>query len=71
MVCVRVRTENAEVEQKDAFYEKLRNEFEKIPRHDVKIVIGDFNAKFRKEKTFMPGIKIFSKIFKICVAKIE
>ena len=32
-------------EDKDAFYEQLQATWNKAPKHDVKIVMGDFNAK--------------------------
>lgn len=37
------------INKKIFFYGKIQNEFAKIPRHDVKIVIDDFNAKIRKK----------------------
>ena len=38
-------TEQASEEDKDLFYEKLQEQIDKTPRHDILIVIGDFNAK--------------------------
>lgn len=34
--------EDADDEQKDTLYEKLQNEFVKIPRYDLKIVLCNF-----------------------------
>jgi exonuclease III len=41
---------------KDAFYSKLEEEYNKIPKHDVKIVMGDMNAKIGKEKQYRQTI---------------
>ena len=30
---------------KDAFYANLEDLYDKFPAHDIKIVLGDFNAK--------------------------
>jgi len=32
-------------EEKDEFYEQLQGVTEEIPGHDMKIVLGDFNAQ--------------------------
>ncbi|CAD6996527.1 unnamed protein product [Ceratitis capitata] len=37
---------------KDAFYERLGHTSERCSRHDVKIVLGDFNARETKEDIF-------------------
>jgi hypothetical protein len=31
--------------QKDNFYEDLERIYTKAPKHDIKVVMGDFNAK--------------------------
>jgi hypothetical protein len=31
--------------QKNAFYENLKRIYMKVPKHDIKIVMVDFNAK--------------------------
>ena len=38
-------TEEAEEEIKDKFYEDLNAVTDSLPKHDIRIVIGDFNAK--------------------------
>ena len=38
-------TEPDEEEEKDRFYTQLQEEIDKTPRHDILIVMGDFNAK--------------------------
>jgi len=34
---------------KDSFYEELGRVFDQFPRYDMKILLGDFNAKVGKE----------------------
>lgn len=55
IICVHIPTKDAEDEKKNTFYGKLLNEFDRIQRHDVKIVIDYFNAKIGKENTFIPN----------------
>ena len=38
-------TKNSDEEVKDRFYEQLQAELEEIPRHDMKILMGDINAE--------------------------
>ena len=38
-------TEDSQEEDKDAFYDQLQAVLSAVPKHDVKIVMGDFNAK--------------------------
>ena len=38
-------TNDAEEEQKDTFYQQLQKAIDKIPTHDVLLIIGDLNAK--------------------------
>ena len=37
---------------KDSFYEELEQAFEHFPNHDMKILLGDFNAKVGRENIF-------------------
>jgi hypothetical protein len=46
--------------QKDAFYENLERVYMKIPKNDIKIVMGDFNAKMGTEHGFTPNIGQYS-----------
>lgn len=39
-------TEEANDAEKDEFYDVLQTVIDEIPRHDLKIVIGDMNAQF-------------------------
>jgi hypothetical protein len=41
---------------KDSFYEKLGHVFHQFPRYDMKILLGDFNAKVGKEDIIKPKI---------------
>jgi hydroxypyruvate isomerase len=34
---------------KDSFYEELRRVFDQLPRYNMKILLGDFNAKVGRE----------------------
>ena len=38
-------------ESKDAFYDQLPAELERTPRHEMKIVMGDLNAKVGSDNT--------------------
>ena len=44
-------TNDSEEESKDAFYDRLQAELERTPCHEMKIVMGDLNAKVRSENT--------------------
>jgi hypothetical protein len=41
---------------KDRFYEELGHVFDQFPRYDIKILLGDFNAKVDGENIFTPTI---------------
>jgi endonuclease/exonuclease/phosphatase family metal-dependent hydrolase len=41
---------------KDSFYEELERVFDQFPRYDMKILLGDFNAKVGREDIFKPTI---------------
>ncbi|XP_072167451.1 uncharacterized protein [Diadema setosum] len=43
-------TENSEDDEKDEFYGKLQDVIDHTPSHDVKLLIGDFNAQISKER---------------------
>jgi exonuclease III len=42
---------------KDSFYEELGHVFDQFPRYDMKILLGDFNAKVGREDIFKPTIR--------------
>jgi hypothetical protein len=41
---------------KDSFYEEQARVFDQFPRYDMKILLGDFNAKVCREDIFKPTI---------------
>jgi exonuclease III len=41
---------------KDSFYEELERVFDKLPKYRTNILLGDFNAKVRREDIFKPTI---------------
>ena len=44
----------------ETFYDKLEAAYDKCPKHDVKLVLGDFNAKVGKEEIFGQTVGKFS-----------
>ncbi|KAK5638637.1 hypothetical protein RI129_012932 [Pyrocoelia pectoralis] len=56
---------HAHTEEKDdiknEFYDQLEEEYNKIPKYDTKIILGDANAKIGKEEEYRPTIGKFSK----------
>jgi hypothetical protein len=49
-------TNNSEEEAKDQFYEQLEWAYAVCPSHDVKLVMGDANAKIGRETVHQPTI---------------
>jgi hypothetical protein len=50
-------TEDKTDDVKDSFYEEPERVFDKFPRYNMKILIGDFNAKVGREDIFKPTIR--------------
>jgi exonuclease III len=50
-------TEDKDELEKEDFYRKLHNVIDKIPNHDMKIILGDFNGKICKEELYIPTIE--------------
>lgn len=48
-------TNNAAFEEKESFYHQLEAVFQKNPKRDIKIVLGDMNAKIGKDNTDWKG----------------
>jgi hypothetical protein len=53
---VHVPTEDNTSDVKDSFYEELERVFDKFPKHHVKILLRDLNAKVVREDIFKPTI---------------
>ena len=60
LICAHAPTEEKDDATKDSFYERLERSYERCPRHDIKIVLGDFNARVGKEGIFGPTVGKFS-----------
>jgi hypothetical protein len=43
-------------DEKDSFYEELGRIFHQFPRYDMKILLGDFNAKVGRENILKPTV---------------
>uniref|UniRef100_A0A1B0D0H1 Endonuclease/exonuclease/phosphatase domain-containing protein n=1 Tax=Phlebotomus papatasi TaxID=29031 RepID=A0A1B0D0H1_PHLPP len=41
---------------KETFYAELEKEFDNVPKYDIKIILGDFNAKLGKEAFLRPAV---------------
>jgi exonuclease III len=53
---VHAPTEDKDDDKKDSFYEELEQVCDQFPRHHMKIMLGDFNAKVGREDIFRPII---------------
>jgi exonuclease III len=60
IICAHAPTEEKEELQKDNFYEDLERIYRKAPKYDIKIVMGDFNAKVGKEQELRPTVGKYS-----------
>jgi hypothetical protein len=49
-------TEDAESNTKDAFYRELNDVQSGLPVHDIKLVLGDFNARVGRDYNAHPGV---------------
>jgi exonuclease III len=47
--CVHAPTEEKDEKIKNSFCDRLDRTYQKMPKHDVKIIIGDMNAKVGKD----------------------
>jgi hypothetical protein len=56
-------TENKQDEKKEEFLDELDRVYENIPRHCIKILLGNFNAKIGREDTHKYKPTIGSKSF--------
>jgi hypothetical protein len=49
LINIHARTNDSEEKAKDQFYEQLQRAYAACPSHDVKLVMGDANAKHNRE----------------------
>jgi hypothetical protein len=56
LINIHARTNDSEEEAKDPFYEQLERAYAACPSHDVKLVMGDANAKVGRETVHKPTI---------------
>ena len=52
LICAHAPTEDKDDANSEGFYELLDKNFEQCPKDEVKIVLGDFNARIGKEDIF-------------------
>lgn len=45
----KIKGEILKIHRKEDFYERSNREYEKIPRYNLEIVMGDANTKLKKE----------------------
>jgi hypothetical protein len=57
---IRGQTEEKSEEEKDVFYNNLDKIYDECPKRDIKIIIGDLNAKIDQEEIFKPIIGKYS-----------
>ena len=60
LICAHAPTEEKDDANKDAFYAELDRAYGRCPSHDVKILLGDFNAKIGRESIFGATVGPFS-----------
>lgn len=60
LINVYAPTEEKDNEDKEIFYEKLVEVYDKAPNRDIKIILGDFNAKIGREVYYRPAIGKYS-----------
>ena len=61
LISVHAPIEDSTEEEKERFYGELERTYDQIQKHDVKMVLGDFNAKIGKENSLRPVIGKHSK----------
>jgi hypothetical protein len=50
-------TEDKDDEEKDNFYLELETAYSPCPKHDIKMVLGDFNAKWARKQIIIPMLE--------------
>ena len=56
IVQVYAPTNDAKAEAKDVFYEQVQNVLDKIPKHDIVILMGDWNVKVGDQQDGEEGV---------------
>ena len=56
VVVVYAPTEVASDSDKDQFYQQLSSVFDELPRHDLKLLLGDLNAQVTSDCSFLSGV---------------
>ena len=60
LINVYAPTEEKDNDEKELFYDKLLEVYDGAPKRDIKIVLGDFNAKIGREVYYRPTIGKYS-----------
>ena len=60
LINIHAPTNDSEEEAKDEFYEQLERAYSACPKNDVKLVMGDANAKVGRETVYQPTIGRYS-----------
>lgn len=48
--------DSADDAAKDNFYEQLQNVFDDVPNHELKVLIGDFNAQLSRDRRGLKSV---------------
>ena len=60
LISIHCPTEMKDDDVKDNFYFELERIVSKLPRYDMKILLGDFNSKIGQERALQPYIEFES-----------
>lgn len=60
LICAHAPTNESDDTVKDEFYEQLSRTYNECPGHDIKVILGDLNAKIGREEIFRPTIGKYS-----------
>jgi exonuclease III len=52
IINIHAQTEEKDEDTKERFYEELQQIQEKVPKHDLLIILGDYNSKIRRERAY-------------------
>jgi hypothetical protein len=57
VLSVHIPTEDERDDTEDSFWKELEHVFDQFPKYQMKIMLGDFNAKVGREYIFKPSIR--------------